>query len=292
MSEQMERIDPERLPFQLEDELGEIVLAEQPYPGVYYIAAQKNEAEIVASEYYVVMKDSPVISQTVKNYGQVVDGCSELLLYSMSEDKSGWRLVHYEGLKYLTQSHLPLPEQTSLHTTAVYNMEYHPEYFGLYPAPTITPAGYTLRYKQLDNGIYWLETDQCERMLSVCYPIWSSELSGAAQSLGQQTEHDQAHGISNTLGCLFFSERDSCVPLFELLQLRGCLETVDKAALMNAVWQTFPEYAAAYNLGEQSGAHDILGQLLNVLGEKVELSGSAENVITIHPEAGTDFAAW
>lgn len=286
------RIDPELLPFQLEDELGEIVLAEQPYPGVYYIATQKNEAQIIASEYYVVMKDTSVISQTVKKYGQAIDGHSKLLLYSMSDDKSGWRLVCYEGLKYLAQNHLPLPEQTSLHITAVYNMEYHPEYFGVYPAPTVTPAGYTLRYKQLDNGIYWLETDQCERMLSVCYPIWASELSATAQALGKQAEHDQAHGIENTLGCLFFSELDSCIPLFELLQVREHLEAVDKAALMNAIWKNFPEYAAAYNLEEQSGAHDVLGQLLNVLGEKVELRGSAENVIIICPEAGTNFVTW
>ena len=51
MNGQIERCDPEQLPFQIEDELGEIKTAHQPYPGVYYIAAQKNETKILVSEY-------------------------------------------------------------------------------------------------------------------------------------------------------------------------------------------------------------------------------------------------
>ncbi len=266
--------------------------ADQPYPGVYHIAAKNDEAELFAAEYYIVLAETKTISQTVKGYGRTVSGHPELLIYPLSEDKSGWRLVDYEGIRYLAQNQLPLPEQTSLHETAVYSMEHHPEYFGTYPVPMVTPAGYTLRHKRLDNGIYWLETDRCEQMLAVCYPIWSSELSEAALALGRQTEYDQVHGIDNTLGCLFFSKQGSCIPLFELLQLREDWKTVNSAALMNAVWQDFPEYAAAYNLGEQSGAHDLLGRLMNALGAEVELSGSAEHVISMSPEAGTDFICW
>ena len=183
-----EQIDPELLPFQIE-ELGEIVLAEQPYPGVYHIAAKKSETVFTASEYYIVVKNTPIISQTVKNYGKICIGHPELLLYPLSDDKSGWRLVEYEGMKYLTQNHLPLPERETLHSTAIYFMEYHPEYFGEYPVPIITPRGYTLRHMRLDNGVYWLETDRCEQMLSVCHPIWSCELSAAALSLKQETDY-------------------------------------------------------------------------------------------------------
>ncbi len=288
----MEQTDPDMLPFQIEDELGEILVADQPYPDVYHIAAQKDETSLFAAEYYIVLAGTGIISQTVKRYGKTIPGYENLLVYPMSDDKSGWRLVDYEGIKYLTQNNLPLPEQTSLHETAVYSMEYHPEYFGTYPVPMVTPAGYTLRHKQLDNGIHWLETDRCEQMLSVCYPIWSSDLSEAALSLGQRSEYDQTHGIDNTLGCLFFTKRDSCIPLFELLQLREDWKAVNSAALMNAVWQNFPEYAAAHNLEEQSGAHDYLGRLMNALGVEVELSGSADHIITISPEADTDFICW
>jgi len=289
------KVDPEKLPFQIEDEIGEILLADQPYPGVYYVAAKKDEADSIAAEYYIVLKDTLVISQAVKNYGQAISDHPELLVYPLVDDRSGWRLVDYEGLKYLIQNHLQLPEQMSLHETAVYSMEYHPEYFGAYPVPLITPAGYTLRHKELCSGVYWLETDRCEQMLTVCYPIWSSELSEAALSLSQQTEYDQTHGIDTTFGYIFFSKRDSCVPLFELLRVRkgwAGPNHINVAALMNAIWNDFPEYAMAHNLREQSGNHDLLGQLMNELGIEVELNGSPENMIAMAPPDSTDFICW
>lgn len=100
MHDQTERLDPGQLPFQIGDALGEIKAADQPYPGVYYIATQKNEAMPMVSEYYIITKDTPIISQTVKNYGQSISGHPKLLAYSMSDDKSGWRLVEYEGLQH------------------------------------------------------------------------------------------------------------------------------------------------------------------------------------------------
>lgn len=154
MSSHAERIDPEQLPFQIGDEFGEILLANQPYPDIYYIVVQEDENNCEATEYYIVHKSTSSISETVKEYGQVLPGQSEWLVYPMSDDKSGWRLVDYEGLKYLVQNHLPIPERESLHETAIYSAEYHPEYFGEYPAPMFTPSGYTLRHKRLDYGIY------------------------------------------------------------------------------------------------------------------------------------------
>lgn len=38
-----------------------------------------------------------------------------------------------------------------------------------------TPWGYTLRYRPLDAGIYWVETDQCVEVLVVRHPIWGTE---------------------------------------------------------------------------------------------------------------------
>jgi len=295
MVNQPGNIDPEKLPFQIEDEIGGILLANQTYPGVYYVAAKKDEADSLTAEYYIIPKDTQVISQAVKNYGQAISGHPELLVYPLADDRSGWRLVDYEGLKYLIQNRLQLPEHMSLHETAVYSMEYHPEYFGAYPVPLITPAGYMLRHRELCSGVYWLETDRCEQMLTVCYPIWSSELSETALSLGQQTEYDQMHGINTTFGYIFFSKRDSCVPLFELLRVRKGWDGsshINAAALMNAIWSDFPEYAMAHNLREQSGTNDLLGQLMNELGIEVELNGSAENMITMAPPNGTDFICW
>ena len=294
MERMIEEINPEDLPFDIEDELGEVALARQPYPGAYFVTT-RGIFDPKCDEYYIVLDNSPAISQTVKKYGEALPNHPGLLLYPFSSPRSGWRLVDYEGLKYLTQNHLPIPEDESLRRSAIYSAEYHPEYFGPFPVPVLTPSGCTLRYKALDNGIYWLETEHCVQMLAVCYPIWSSELAEYALKFGQQMEYDRTHGIDNTFGYLFFSEHDSSVPIFNLLQSRrkwsesGCIQ---EAALMNAIWKDFPEYAASHNLREETGANDFLGHLLNFLGEDVELKGSSEHNITISPGAGTKFFIW
>lgn len=100
--------------------------------------------------------------------------------------------------------HLPIAEQAdSMYVAALYGMEKHPEYFGEYPVPGITPRGYTVRHKKIINGVYWLETDHCEEMLAVCYPIWQADITVPEQNLGEQLEHDRMQGIENTFGYLF-----------------------------------------------------------------------------------------
>lgn len=90
-----------------------------------------------------------------------------------------------------------------MYVAALYGMEKHPEYFGEYPVPGITPRGYTVRHKKIINGVYWLETDHCEEMLAVCYPIWQADITVPEQNLGEQLEHDRMQGIENTFGYLF-----------------------------------------------------------------------------------------
>lgn len=58
---------------------------------------------------------------------------------------------------------------------------------------------------------------------------------------------------------------------------------------MNAIWKYAPIYAAAYNAEEQAGLHDGLGILLQMLGEDSEPQGSPEHMISLAPDAGTDF---
>lgn len=111
------------------------------------------------------------------------------------------------------------------------------------------------------------------------------------------TEYDQAQGIDRVMGCLFFSQRNSCIPLFELLYLREGWQTSGKInvhARMNAIWSNFHEYAVAHNLGEQSGANDLLGLILNAAGgnEDVGWSGSSKTVISLSPQMGTTFFCW
>ena len=102
-------------------------------------------------------------------------------------------------------------------------------------------------------------------------------------------------GIEKTMGYLFFSERDSCIPLFELLVDHPALqkaEIIDFAALMNAIWVYHPQYAITANVLEQLGANDFLFSLLTALcPEKAPAEPviSVENMISYRPETGTKF---
>ena len=88
---------PERLPFCLDDTVGEIVRASQECPGVYYIAARKQDGKFLADEYYVVEKSSPAISKEAMVYGRMPEEDSRVLLYSFAEERRGIR----SGTEYM-----------------------------------------------------------------------------------------------------------------------------------------------------------------------------------------------
>ncbi len=65
---------------------------------------------------------------------------------------------------------------------------------------------------------------------------------------------------------------------------------VDRAALMNAIWTYYPEYAILFNQAELCGKHDMLGNLLMALGEEdIALHGSVNNTITLSKHVGTEY---
>ena len=182
--------------------------------------------------------------------------------------------------------------QTSLRDVAFFNMEYHPEYFGPYPAPLATPRGRTARYKSLMNGVFWIETGTGEEVLAVCYPIWNCDFSETVLKQSEQSEEDVREGIDNTLGYLFFSKRASSLALFELWGQYEELRTgglINYPALMNYIWAYFPEYAATYNMQNQLGMHDTFGLLMSALGTEVELQNNPNEVIAMSTTAGLDF---
>lgn len=207
---------PERLPFCLDDTVGEIVRASQECPGVYYIAARKQDGKFLADEYYVVEKSSPAISKEAMVYGRMPEEDSRVLLYSFAEERRGYKIIEYEIYRYQVRHGIYADGQTSLRDIAFYNMEYHPEYFGTYPAPLATPRGRTARYKPLMNGVFWIETGTGEEVLAVCYPIWNCDFSETVLKQSEQTEEDVREGIDSTLGYLFFSKWASSLALFEL----------------------------------------------------------------------------
>lgn len=154
---------------ELIDELGPIVEREQVCPGVYILTA-KNEDEMLSRDYYSVMENS-IIPPEAKAYGRKLSG---LWVFPVSDGSEEYKIINYEIAKYRVQNNLPLEEP--LRTTAFFAAQSFPEYFGTFPVPLNTPRGCTIRHWVLDNGIYWLETDQCEEALAVNYPVWSTEL--------------------------------------------------------------------------------------------------------------------
>lgn len=273
----------DELLYLLTSELGKIQQWEEECPGVYYLAVLPDDKSV--EEYYLVLENAP-ISQEARSMGRPLQ-TFPALVYLLDSEDGARAAVKYEMLKYKTAHGLPLPEGASLRDTALYGMERCPDYFGTYPVPPQTPWGYTLRHRPLDNGIYWLETDQCVNVLAVCNPVWASELSEGLLSIASKLEHE------DELGCVFFQTEAACVAIWELLRTRPelvSLGLIRKAELMNAIWEHHPEYAMGWNAQEQAGLNDGLGLLLYALGvEDRELEGSVEYMIAITPEVGTDF---
>ena len=269
---------------ELTDKIGSIEEVEELRLGVHYVTA-KREDDLLSGEYYVV-KEKSAVPQAAKSYGQKISG---LRLFSITDGGKEYKIIQYEVAKYRAQNNLPPDEP--LRATAFFAAQSFPEYFGAFPVPLHTPRGVTLRHWILDNGIYWLETDQCEKVLAVSYPVWSTELSDLTASLGEQTEYGKTHDIEETLGYIFFPAKVSCIPLRELIRTRpewtGTL--IDKPALMNAIWKVAPEYAALMNCQEQSGRNDLFSALLAEAGVQVEPNISMDNMIGIFSDAGENY---
>lgn len=268
----------------LESEIGPILSKEEVCPGVYLLSAQ-NDDELLTRDYYAVMENSN-ISHEAKSYGKKISG---LWLFPMTGDNENYKIIQYEVAEYRAQNNLPLDEP--LRATAFFAAQSFPDYFGALPIPIYTPRGCTIRHWILDNGIYWLETDQCEELLAVSYPVWSTELSDLTANLGEQTEYDKAHDIEETLGYIFFPAKVSCIPLYELMRTRPEWEgtIIDRRALMNAIWSSYPDYALEMNRQEQLGQNDLVAATLKTLGIDVEPNISPDSLLVLYPDAGKDF---
>ena len=279
-------------PWEIEDELGEVAMTEQQCPGVYYAACRWDEQE-QPREYYIVDRDTTSISHEIKKRGTPMEKHPEYLIYPIDRGDTVYLIVKFEAQRYRQKHGLPPLEADNLHTTAVYGMEIHPEYYGEYPAPLVTPRGYTIRYKTIAAGIFLIETDRCETVLALGYPVWCETLSDYVQGIAEIMEADRQNGIDNTLGYLFFQEQTACIALFELMQGGNSRIAdspyVDVPSMMNAIAFRFPEYTMTHNLREMCGLNDTTGHLLKALGcEDVSPTGSEKNLIRISMEDGVE----
>ena len=279
------------LPHDIEDDFGTVTDSEWQCPGVWYVANEGNGR--FAGEFYIVESNTPCISDAAKLAGAYLENHPDLLLYRLDDPEGGRGILRYEIARYRKRHGLPLPDGETLLTAAVFAMETNPEYFGSFPAPIQTPRGTLTRYHAIVNGVFVLETDECERLIAVCYPLWDAALTDYTKAYAEQTAYDWEHGIDTTMGYLFFTEEHGCLALFELLsefpEILSCKQ-INAPALSNAIWQRHPDYAAQFNRNEQTGLHDALGLLLRAAcGEDVELTGSADRMISYHLDAGTDY---
>ena len=290
------------------EEYGEVILSEEQCPGVCYLACREDE-NARPTELVVVERDCPHISAVAKAYGSPLEGRDGLLVYDYNVMGSGREVVLYEAYRYLTLHGLPIPDGNTLLSCAVYSTADYPEYFGATPAPVVTPRGYMTRYITLSDGIFALETDTGARLIAVPGSIWHLELQDTTIFLGMKVrnvigaEIPAGGAVGAGAGAeipvevqyLFFSEEDGCLALFELLPAHDALlrsARLDRLALMNAIWQYHPDYAISHNLQEQLGLNDILGHILKDVGIEYEPHGSAESMVAISPEAGTEYVRW
>ena len=276
----------EELLYLLNYELGQVLNWEELCPGVYYLNISPDpDGKYACGEFYLVLDSAP-ISQEARALGKPVPDTAALLYPIDPPDETAWTAVLYELCRNGTAH-----EGWTVTDAALEGMELCPAYFGSFPVPPRTPWGWTLRHKPLDNGIYWMETDQGKTVLAVCYPIWSTEFSDGVKRAGEKLSYGEV--CDDKEPCyLFFNDKTSSAALFELLRTRPQWLSdglIRKAELMNAVWKYSPMYAMAHNVDEQAGLNDPLGYLIRMLGEDQESQESTEHMIIMNEEAGTDF---
>ena len=289
MDKKMELLVLENLPLDL-GALGTVTEAELVMPGVYDAILELSETGLTV-EAFIVLSSAGEISAAAKQYGKADPAHPGLLVYLEDGTGNPRYIIGYELFRYKILHHLPLPEGENIRSIAAAGAEMYPEYFGGYPVPFLTPWGCTTRHKIIANGLYWLETEQCQRGLAVACPKYD-DLSDGARGLAEPFQGSAALADVDAPGYLFFREASSSVPLFELVSVipkeqLGC--KIDWAALMNAVYQHFPEYATQHNLAEQAGLNDGMGQFLHTQGINVELKGAPERLISLTAQAGTQY---
>lgn len=265
----------------LEEEIGPIESASEWNPGVYHIEVDRGG--VFMKEYFAVLDDAPMTAK-VKNYGKKMDG---LRLFALDDNTSGWRIVQYEISKYRAMHKgSPIPEE-KFQDIGLHAMEFHPEYFGMFPVPYHTPFGCTLRHRPLANGIYWLETSKCNELLTVCFPIWYAELSPASIALSEVLTWDIIVELENSMSYLFFTKESSCVPIYELMETRPEWDgtVIHRPALMNALWKYAPEYVIHLNGGKVQRQNDELARVL----EEGLPQPDGKHMIGMFPDVGTDF---
>jgi len=282
-------MDIETLTSILKAELGDILEMEEVCPCVFYVAAFDIDASLPCTcEYYVVRDNASMLSNKAKAYGRELSAAPELLIYPWSKDDSGWRIVKYEANLYLhKKGKLPDAEE-ELRDDIAFGREFHPDYFGCYPLPAVTPWGASVCYVELDPGIFWIVTRQRKELLCVCYPMWD-ELSDYSQGFAEQRNDFKA---SKTPDYFLFPKESACVPVYEMLTTRTqWLDSglITLPQLMNAICFFDAKYVFNHNLTTQAEQGVLRQRLMDMTGEEIPPVIDGSQMIAFSPEVGTNY---
>ena len=110
------------------------------------------------------------------------------------------------------------------------------------------------------HGVFFVETDTCDIMLAVCYPLWKTELTDFTLRYSEQTELDRERGIDNTLGYSFFPYESACLAALELIDIHPNLRKSDLVSvreLMTTIWMHHQDYLEMWKQQDPS-FHPVL----------------------------------
>ncbi len=262
------------LPFTLDEEkYGKLNDAAEEAPGVFFLCTERP-GRMLGQEYYVVTPQAvpSVISPEVADCG-IADG--EIRIFEYRTHTDPYKLVEHEVIRYRVKHGLPLKvANDSLYCSFVYCAEYFPWYFGGTIPPTYTPFGLTIRVKKADEGIFFLETDQCRWVLAVSYSIWDSELSKYTKALGTLCTDSLSMEVPESQ--YLFIPREFCATaIYELMDSqyhKGLLNFVrSKEAVESHLWKDYTAYAVQHNTWQVTGhgEADLLDCLLRSLGVSI-----------------------
>lgn len=243
------------LPFVLPvEQWGEIAEASEECPGVYYVATQNGDCG-AGREMYAAMKNAipSIISAETASYGTQVENA---ILFEYGVEGSGWPLARFEIMRYKKKNGIPEEDGDTLYSSAAFAADVYPDYFGGYIPPRMTPWGVVIRVKRAEEGIFFLETINCEWVLAVAYIIWESELSEAARKYGVLCDYDTMLGEQEAKYLYF--RRDKCAAaLYELTCFGNNPKCkayiVSHEVLETQIYQQNPEYAIWHNRWELEG---------------------------------------
>lgn len=300
-----DRLPPKDLPFNfhgIEVEYGTVEYGLLICPGVY-VAVLNPLSEVIPEcvFYYVVMPDSPAISQKARAFGIPLPTAPEVLLYPFGIHVYPplWRVAEYEalGYRYLHDSSRQYDAaavEDILQRHREVGMELFPKYFGEVPPPAETPWGAPLASQQIWNGLLWVKTASEGWVFVVGYSV-SMDLPKKTEAVAHLLNYDGKSDRIEHCGYRFYTYRESCLPNFALwcrdhVHAHPWEEYFSLQPLKNAVAEFFPKQMRSYNRIWKRRM-DRLKQYVEsgMLPEKYLQETVLLGKLQRDPSAGTDF---